>query len=89
MALGASRRDVVGIIVGQTLVLLGFGVGVGVVLVLAAVPSAGSLLFGLQSNDPLTLAGASALLVTIALIASLLPARKASRVDPMVALRYE
>ena len=89
MALGASRRDVVGIIVGQTLVLLGFGVGLGVVLALAAVPSAGSLLFGLQSYDPLTLAGASALLVTIALIASLLPAQKASRVDPMVALRYE
>jgi predicted permease len=89
MALGASRGDVIGIIVRQTLVLLALGVGVGVVLALGAVRSAGSLLFGLQPNDPLTFAGASALLVTIALIASFLPARRASRVDPMVALRYE
>jgi predicted permease len=89
MALGASRGDVIGIIVRQTLVLLALGVGVGVVLALAAVRSASSLLFGLQPNDPLTFAGASALLVTIALIASFLPARRASRVDPMGALRYE
>jgi predicted permease len=89
MALGASRADVVGIIVRQTLVLLALGVAVGVVLALAAVRSASSLLFGLQPNDPLTFAAASALLVTIALIASFLPARRASRVDPMVALRYE
>src|SRR5580704_5229007 len=89
MALGASRSDVVGIIVRQTLGLLALGVGVGVVLALAAVRSAASLLFGLQPNDPLTFAAATALLVTIALIASFLPARRASRVDPMVALRYE
>jgi predicted permease len=89
MALGASRGDVVGIIVRQTLVLLALGVAVGVVLALAAVRSTSSLLFGLEPNDPLTFAAASALLVTIALIASFLPARRASRVDPMVALRYE
>jgi predicted permease len=89
MALGASRGDVVGIIVRQTLALLALGVGVGVVLTLAAVRSASSLLFGLQPNDPLTFVGASAILVSIALIASFLPARRASRVDPMVALRYE
>jgi predicted permease len=89
MALGASRGDVVGIIVRQTLVLLALGVAVGVVLALAAVRSASSLLFGLEPNDPLTFVAASALLVTIALIASFLPARRASRVDPMVALRYE
>jgi ABC-type antimicrobial peptide transport system permease subunit len=89
MALGASRGDVVRIVVRQTLVLLAVGVGVGVVLGLAAVQSAASLLFGLQPNDPLTFAGAVTLLVSIALIASFLPARRASRVDPMVALRYE
>ena len=89
MALGASRSEVIGIIVRQTLMLLALGVGFGVVLALAAVRSASSLLFGLQPNDPLTFAGASALLVAIALIASFLPARRASRVDPMVALRYE
>jgi predicted permease len=89
MALGASRGDVIGIIVRQTLVLLALGVGVGVVLALAAVRSAGSLLFGLQPNDPLTFVAAVGLLMTIALLASFLPARRASRVDPMVALRYE
>src|SRR5580658_738916 len=89
MALGASRGDIVGIIVRQTLSLLVLGVGVGIALALIAVQSASSLLFGLQPNDPLTFAGASALLITIALIASFLPARRASRVDPMVALRYE
>ena len=75
--------------VRQTLVLLALGVGVGVVLALAAVGSATSLLFGLQPSDPRTFAGASLLLLGIALIASFLPARRASRVDPMVVLRYE
>jgi predicted permease len=89
MALGASGADVVGIIVRQTLGLLALGVAVGVVLALAAVRSAGSLLFGLQPNDPLTFAAATVMLVSIALIASFLPARRASRVDPMAALRYE
>ncbi len=89
LALGASRANVVGIIMRQTLMVLALGVGVGVLLALAAARSAGSLLFGLQPNDPLTFAGASALLITIALIASFLPARRASRVDPMIALRYE
>jgi predicted permease len=89
VALGASRADIVGIILRQTLVVLALGLGIGVVLALVAVRSAASLLFGLQANDPLTFAGASALLITIAMIASFLPARRASRVDPMVALRYE
>jgi predicted permease len=89
MALGASRADVVGSILRQTLAVLALGIGVGVVFALIAVRSAASLLFGLPPNDPLTFLSASALLITIALIASLLPARRASRVDPMVALRYE
>jgi ABC-type antimicrobial peptide transport system permease subunit len=70
-------------------VLLALGAAVGVVLALAAVQTASALLFGLEPNDPLTFAAATALLVAIALIASFLPARRASRVDPMVALRYE
>jgi predicted permease len=89
MALGASRAKVVGIILRQTLVVLALGLGIGVALALVAVRSAASVLFGLQPDDPLTFVGASALLLIIALIASFLPARRASRVDPMVALRYE
>ncbi len=89
MALGASRAEVVGIILRQTLVVLALGLGVGVGLALVAVRNAASVLFGLQPNDPLTFASASGLLLIIALIATFLPARRASRVDPMVALRYE
>ena len=89
MALGASRGDVVGIIVRQTLVLLVHGVGAGIVLALAAARGAGSLLFDLRPNDPFTFAVATGVLVSIALVASLVPARRAARVNPMVALRYE
>ncbi len=89
VALGASRGNVVGIILRQTLVLLALGVTIGVVLALAATQSASSLLFGLRPNDPFTFAGASLLLTAVALIASFVPAQRASRVDPMVALRYE
>ncbi len=89
MALGASRKNVIGIIVRQTLTLLGVGVGAGLVLALAAARGAGSLLFGLEPNDPLTLLGAAGFLAIIALAASYIPAYRASRVDPMNALRYE
>jgi predicted permease len=89
MALGASRGNVVGLVLRQTLMLLTVGVTVGVVLALAATWSASSLLFGLRPNDPSTFAGASLLLIGVALTASFVPARRASRVDPMAALRYE
>jgi putative ABC transport system permease protein len=61
----------------------------GIAFGLAATRTATSLLFGLRANDPLTFAGASMLLIAVALVASFVPARRASRVDPMVALRYE
>ena len=65
------------------------GVGAGIVLSLAAARGAGTLLFGLQPNDPLSLVAASVFLVAVALIASYVPARRASRIDPTVALRCE
>jgi len=89
MALGASRRDVISTILQQTLRLLVCGVAIGVVLALAVGRSAGSLLFGLKPHDPFTFVGASALLLLVGLIASLLPVYRASRLDPMVALRHE
>jgi len=89
MALGASRRSVIGIIVRQTVTLLGVGVGAGLVLAMAAARGANSLLYGLQANDPLTLFSAAGFLAVIALVASYIPAYRASRVDPMNALRYE
>jgi predicted permease len=89
MALGASRASVIRIIVRQTLTLLGVGVGSGLVLSMAAARGANSLLYGLQANDPLTLLGAAGFLSAVALAASYIPAYRASRVDPMNALRYE
>jgi ABC-type antimicrobial peptide transport system permease subunit len=69
--------------------LLALGIVAGVLLSLVATRGAGSLLFGLQPNDPLTLIAAAVSLVTVALLAGYLPAYRASRVDPMKALRYE
>jgi predicted permease len=89
MALGASRGVVVRNILRQTLALVGVGIAMGVVFSIIAVRGASSLLFGLRADDLPTFAGAAALLATIALAATLLPARRAARVDPMVALRYE
>jgi putative ABC transport system permease protein len=89
MALGASRRDVISTILQQTLLLLACGVAIGVVLALAVGRSAGSLLFGLKPHDPFTFVGASALLLVVGLIAGFVPVYRASRLDPMVALRHE
>src|SRR6266478_283037 len=89
MALGASPGSVVRMIVWQTLALLGVGVGAGLVLAIAAAKGANSLLYGLQANDPLTLISAAGFLAAVALAASYIPAYRASRVDPMNALRYE
>jgi predicted permease len=89
MALGASRTDVVRTILRQTLLLLVYGVAIGVVLALAVGRSAGSLLFGLKPHDPFAFIGASALLLLVGLVAGFVPVYRASRLDPMVALRHE
>ena len=89
MALGASRADVVRTILRPTLLLLVCGVAIGVVLALAVGRSAGSLLFGLKPYDPFTLIGASALLLLLGIVAGFVPVYRASRLDPMVALRHE
>ena len=89
MALGASRPRVINVIVRQTLALLGVGIGSGLVLALAAARAAVSLLYGLEANDPVILFGAAGFLSAVALIASYVPAYRASRVEPMKALRYE
>lgn len=89
IALGASRSSVVTLVLRQTVLLLAIGVVIGVVLALAAARSADSLLYGLRPNDPGAMLGASVLLAAVALVASFAPARRASRLDPVVALRYE
>ena len=89
MALGAQVSDVLKMILGQGLLLAAIGVVIGVAGAFALTRLMSSLLFGVSATDPLTFAAVSLLLITVALIASYIPARRAMRVDPMVALRYE
>jgi len=92
MALGAGRRDVFRMVVGQglRLAVLGLAVGAAAALVLTRLLSSFSqLLYGVGANDPLTFVAVSLLLSSVSVLACYIPARRATRVDPMVALRYE
>jgi predicted permease len=89
VALGAQRSQVVGMVMREGSLLLFAGLVIGTALSVIVGRTAGSLLFGLTAHDPLTLAVASALLTVIAAWASFLPARRASNLDPTVALRLE
>jgi ABC-type antimicrobial peptide transport system permease subunit len=89
MALGAERGGVIWMVLREALLLVGMGVAIGVPLALALAQSVSSLLYGLKPTDSLTIFGAVVVLFVVAATASYLPARRASRVDPMVALRYE
>ena len=89
MALGASRGEIVGMILRETFVLVGIGIVIGVVLTLGTSRLISSLLYGLKPTDPLTIAVAVLLMVGAAVIAGYVPSRRASQVDPMVALRHE
>jgi len=88
-ALGATRVDIVKMIMSEATILLLVGLAVGTALALAAAKTASAMLYGLQPHDPATLLMAVALLAVVAAVASYLPAYRASRVDPMVALRQE
>jgi hypothetical protein len=89
MALGARRSDVLKMVMGQGLRLTGIGLGIGLCVALAAARLLAPLLYGIGANDPATMTAVAVGLAAIALSACYLPARKAMRVEPSVALRYE
>jgi putative ABC transport system permease protein len=89
MALGAQPADVRGLVIGRSVKLAAIGVAIGLAGALALTRLLSSLLFQVKPSDPLTFAGVALLLVAVALLACYVPARRAMRVDPMIALRYE
>lgn len=89
LALGASRRDILSLVVGSGMLLAGTGLAIGLAGSLALTRLLKSLLFGVSATDAATMLAVAALLAAVAALACYAPARRATRVDPMVALRYE
>ena len=89
MALGAERGSVLWLVLGEVALLAGIGVAAGVPLAIALSSLVKAQLFGLSPTDPMSMGTAALLLALVALAAGYLPARRATRVDPMLALRYE
>jgi predicted permease len=89
MALGAQRRNVLRMVLRQGLVLVSIGLAIGLGASIAVTRFMGGLLFQIGAMDPVTFVGVSVLLVSVAMVACYLPARRATKVDPLIALRYE
>ncbi|HEV2349107.1 MAG TPA: ABC transporter permease [Terriglobia bacterium] len=89
MALGANRKDVLKLVVGKGFALTSFGIGAGLVAALGLARLLSTFLYGVTAADPITFSAVSILLAAVVLLASYIPARRATKVDPMVALRYE
>jgi ABC-type antimicrobial peptide transport system permease subunit len=89
MAIGATGADVRRMVVGEVGVMLAIGAGLGLAGAFAGSQVVGSLLFGMSEKDPAVFAGAAALLIVVAGVAAYVPTLRATRVNPIQALRYE
>ena len=89
MALGAKEKDVLKLMLWDGLIVIGAGLAIGLLLAAAATRVIAAFLYGVGATDPLTFVAVPLLLGVVALVASYIPARRAVKVDPLVALRYE
>ena len=89
MSFGAKRGNILRLVVCEGARMAAFGVVIGIAASLVVTRLMSSLLFGISPTDPLSFIGVAALLSAVVLLASYIPARRAMRIDPMVALRYE
>lgn len=89
IALGAQSREVLRLVLRQGMTLSLIGIAVGLVGSFALTPILSNFLFGVKAHDPLTFIAVSLILLSVSLLATYIPARKATTIDPMVALRYE
>ncbi len=89
MALGAQRRDIWRAVFGHGLSILGVGIALGLAAALGLSRSKGSYLYGVSAHDPLTYLSVTVVIAIASLLACYIPARRATKVDPIVALRYE
>ena len=89
MALGATRHSILAMVLRESALVVTVGSVVGVAVAQAAAQLVSALLFGVKAQDPSTVAITVSVLLGVALVAAFFPARRAARVDPMVALRYE
>ena len=89
MALGAEPRDILKMVLGQSVIVIGLGIVIGLAAALAGTRALASLLVGVSASDPATFCVVVTALALVALLACWLPARRATRVNPLVALRYE
>jgi putative ABC transport system permease protein len=89
VALGAQRTDILKLVVGEGILLVVIGIGIGIAVAIGLTHILASMLYGVHPADPMTFVGVSLILTGVALLASYIPARRATKVDPIVALRYE
>jgi len=89
MALGAGRGDMLKLIVRQGMLLAGIGVAIGLASAFGLARVLASLLFGVKTTDPATYGAVALVLISVAFLATVLPARRATKIDPLIALRYE